>query len=522
MSRNQQWANLNSTRKYPLDATATGLDDTGQPLRSDIIGDLSLQYVGSFNSRPFVSAVAVSARLATVLISLDGSLLASVSVVDPEPGRVYPLEAIATGAFGWIVFGTGVGEPFHARFSSASQTGLLPRAAMPYEEPPVRSAGAAGASLPLTGIVRLVAETPLEITKESVTIGGITRQAAVFRLVDPSNVPTTNVLREFAGPCGDRPESGNCGDPVPIESINAVRPNCDGLITIQISGCGRVSRVNNDNTAIIDCGQSLAALCNPRLLPDAQGNLPYAAADECAASLSASVSASSSASILPLPAIYPPDATPGTPAAFPILEDFEDNTAQNWLIAGGVFKFLPASSDFDGGQFAWGHNDPQAAAARNVAIWHYTDNTATGRKYTLNFKILSGVVNSKANGGLIFNHRRHPLYVDRHEYWLCEVDADLKVFRIRRFDGNVFEDVRSVVEPRLRRDRWYKITVTVTNVGPVYTIAARLDCEYPAPTYFREIAPFTTTRYSPATGRPGLHANRSPVRFSRVTVETAS
>jgi len=42
--RNQNWYNLQSTRRYPLDDISTGVDDAGAFIREDIIVDCHIRF----------------------------------------------------------------------------------------------------------------------------------------------------------------------------------------------------------------------------------------------------------------------------------------------------------------------------------------------------------------------------------------------------------------------------------------------------------------------------------------------
>src|SRR5690606_19426506 len=69
----------------------------------------------------------------------------------------------------------------------------------------------------------------LEVVRKTVRIEGQDVDAIVIQL--PAATLTENTLAEYIGPCGARPESGNCDVPG-LETIAGVGPDCDGNINI--------------------------------------------------------------------------------------------------------------------------------------------------------------------------------------------------------------------------------------------------------------------------------------------------
>src|SRR6188768_1764444 len=114
MQRNHDWYNKNEARSWPLDDSATLVDDLGRFLPSDILADLHLWFPDYVGPRAFVSAVTVSPTLVTLVIlgSAAGSpAIATVSLIQPVvPYRQYALEPKLGGAGGWVVFGSRVDD----------------------------------------------------------------------------------------------------------------------------------------------------------------------------------------------------------------------------------------------------------------------------------------------------------------------------------------------------------------------------------------------------------------------------
>src|SRR5690606_38579741 len=144
---------------------------------------------------------------------------------------------------------------YQGRFSSPEQSLILAGLALAYEPPSIPYVGKLGLAAQLSGLVRLAGGNDIEIVRECREIPAYPagpalscdelvtarREVIVFRLAD-KQTSGRNVLDHYRGPCSNRPESRNCGDPEPIEFIGAVAPDCCGNITIDLLGCAILSR----------------------------------------------------------------------------------------------------------------------------------------------------------------------------------------------------------------------------------------------------------------------------------------
>lgn len=292
--RNQHWYDANGSTAYPVSDASTQVDDADSRLPPNVIVDLNLRWPDTLGQYAFVSGVTVSEHAVTVVLQAATSLeddpvfspLAVVTVRQPVTiGRVYALAAQADGVGGWIVFGDGVTDPgYRGRFSSPEQSALAPRAARAYRPPPVTGVRVLNAATTLTGLVTLRAVSPLELVREDRVIDGVLRDALVLRMTDQTGTdgvvaatapaPEDNVFRQFAGPCAGRPESGTCPDPQPVEFVNSVGPDCDGVLTVEFNGCATVARFADGHGVLVDCDLGLGDACVPPRLPDSDGNLP--------------------------------------------------------------------------------------------------------------------------------------------------------------------------------------------------------------------------------------------------------
>lgn len=279
--RNQNWYNLQSTRRYPLDENSTGLDDTGAFIRDDILVDCHIRFPNTYGKYVYVQGLTVSPGIVTVVLGVsqtldnaDSTPLAFVSVVQPVEQHInYEITGLKSGVSGWVTFGPGIETNFVGRYSLARQSFVAPRCARAYKPLPVPTVGKFGLQDALQGVVRILGALPVRVRYDE-NAGDVVKSVAgvktpykdnVSALVielDPTQITKDyNPLRIFLGPCAQRPESGTCAKP-PIESINGITPDCAGNINIvfenfnsvrPFADCGGIDIVSNDDlTAICD------------------------------------------------------------------------------------------------------------------------------------------------------------------------------------------------------------------------------------------------------------------------------
>lgn len=292
--RNAHWYDRNETQAYPLDETADCTDAAGVYLPPDILADLNLRYPAAYGAYPFVAAVTVTPTLVTLAIQAADSLeapttltpLAVLTARQPAAeGRLLALTPLLPGVGGWAVLGGGVRDrSYTGRFAGPRHGLLCRRAARAYRALPVAGLQRLHAANALTGVVRLVGDAPVQITAEDRDLPGVgTRRVVVFRLADrdatdgfvrPAEAGRTqSVFQEFAGPCAGRPESRTCGDPQPVEFVNNVGPDCDGVLTIEFKGCVVPAKLG-DHAILLDAAMSLSRVCVPAYIPAPDGRLP--------------------------------------------------------------------------------------------------------------------------------------------------------------------------------------------------------------------------------------------------------
>lgn len=297
---NNNWFNLNSTRRYPIDDSATGESDEGFDLPNDILVDIRLRFPRSLGKYASISSINCSSGIVSVTIigheyhpmvnnvsaaAETFSPLAVVSIPKPiSPNVPYQVRALSDGVFGWIVFGEGVEKNFAARFSNADQALLSPKLAFSYGSGTVTSISVVNNDTKLYGDVVLRGVGDLKISREVRTYQGIgTVNGLVFTLENTST--NDNLFEKYKGKCQGRPESDSCKK-TSVEYINDIYPDCDGNIDINFSQNG-IKQEILINTIYkgyaLELPLGLAEACTTDdYLPDPNGRLPNEYGDVCA------------------------------------------------------------------------------------------------------------------------------------------------------------------------------------------------------------------------------------------------
>jgi hypothetical protein len=383
---NPDWYAGNATRAYPLDDAATARDDAGLELPPQVLVDCRVRFPLALGRFAYVGGLTVGPNIVTAVLLAtadagrppagtpaggSGTPLGAVSLPTPVvPFRHYPIQPMADGVGGWLVFGPGIDEPYSGRFTAPIQSLLLPRVASAYSPLPVPTLGKLGVDPPLTGVIQLLGATDLEVVQDTREVGGGIVDAIIIRLVDSLN---RNVFGLYAGPCAGRPESGTCPRPA-VESINGVAPDCDGDLTIEFLGAQALEFAAGGGIAL-DLALGMAETClGQDNLPDGEGNLPGDYEGECPA---------------PTPPQVPPEEGGGPPPAgglppaaegcvvLPYYDSFDGLLPTPWTVINGHFAmeaddspgepyglFVPATGT--GGIPGLGGLPPWSRAARTA------------------------------------------------------------------------------------------------------------------------------------------------------------
>ena len=506
---NLHWFDSNSERNYPLDDAAIAMASSGQRLPPTILADLSLRYPLILGPWPFLASISVTAKLVSLTIQAasdpdDPNSFAPVAALsllktDLVQGRSYALQGQYPGVGGWVVFGDGVADErfFTGRFTARAGK-LAPRAARPYHPLPVRSLATLHNDTPLTGIISLVGESPVGVVKERRNILGVERDVAVVRLTSDSGVAVgsgteINPYEYFAGPCALRPESNNCGPYDPVQAINAVPPDCNGNITIELRGCATIAQVLGECGIVVDCVMGLSDVCAPSTLPAADGTLPNDYPNLCHESqtiLNESEAPSfESESLTVLHATLPYTDT------FVSLNPAWEMISGQWNVAVGYFSTV-------------GHE-----ATRNLAIYDARLDSSLHKKYTARLILLSGL---HSNAALVFNYRPSVNLAGRNACFAAEIDYQIKQFRFVRFNGSLWVPESAFISlPGLQLNTAYTIDVTVTpGTGSNVNLVAHINGGTISATLS-----LTTNQFLPDIGLCGLHANRAAAKCNLFKVE---
>jgi hypothetical protein len=541
--RNQNWYDLQSTRRYPLDESSTGEADNGNTIRDDILVDCHLRFPSTLGQYAFVQGITVTPNIVTVVFgaaetpaATTTTILASVTVAQPVTANVhYDITGIFPGIAGWVVFGPGLDTGFVGRYSTPAQALISPRCARPYRPLPVTTLSKENLATTLQGIVKLVGQEPVTAKYEVHDIDGVTSPAIVFRL--EGEIQAQNPLSYFLGPCGQRPESGTCPKP-PLATINGVAPDCAGNINLVLDGFTSYEIRENvqragQSAAIWTCDgidiistTGLSEACN-----QGAGNGRRRATDKCNSNAASDEDywynpIDQIPSQPPLPDIessisLPDQGYPDVCATLPLCLDFISGAAPNFAVKDGLFVFDDREAP-DGCTGA-AVNDSSSAAAthytyaatnvvgNNLSIYkNCASDWATG--HTIRTELLITADGLNKNGGLVLNYL--PGYAPARvltTYLVAVIDVDRSSLRLLRYNGAQF-----VVEYETRLltyiNKWYELSARPEITGTtavVHVTAKTIDNSVPAVSFSVPV-----DNYGDPVGQAGFFSNRAYTHFN--------
>ena len=557
--RNNHWYDLNSQRAYPLDITASGLSDAGVLLPDAVIEDLRLRWPVTLGKYAFLSALTITEHIVTVMFSacstLDNSandavLLAGISIPDSEyvPNKTYALETFEEGVGGFITVGLGSAEFFSGNFSTPNQGLLTARAARYSRVPPVASISTLNAKEKLKGVVNFEALSPLSITKETKVIDGIEYDnVIVFKLVEDAevetnlvtaglNLETESVFRSFSGDCGRRVGSKDCGAPEPIETINGIGADCDGVLTLQFKGCGLIGRNITDCGIVIDCDLGLSGSCAPPPLPNLEtGKLPSETAPrlippvippEPPVTPTNSIS-EGFASLLNLPYCEPFDTTPGL---FPLYFSNGSGPSTAWAYVnddspGEEYCCEDADDSTNSCSNSMAVSPSQSFSTNTVLsetnvneAFFTADDQTLFREVVSDVKMLTPTLGARSNAAVLLNKQSSS---GLNTYWFVELNIANKSFGIYYWNGVSATNVQSVVVPTLLTNEWYRIKFAA--IPTVKQIEVELEAELVGITDPTISASISTSVPSSSwgldSGVSGIRTDRSKSLFSYFKIQ---
>ena len=119
-----QWQNQNRLRMWPLDENASGIDNGGARFPENVVTELSFTVPAALASGIYVSAVAMTPALVSIVISSASGSLAVGTYTRPVASDPLPLTPVVPGVAGTVAFGDLVPEFAIHRFSGPDQSGL--------------------------------------------------------------------------------------------------------------------------------------------------------------------------------------------------------------------------------------------------------------------------------------------------------------------------------------------------------------------------------------------------------------
>jgi hypothetical protein len=541
--RNQNWYNLQATRRYPLDDKTTGEDDNGAPIRDDIIVDCHIRYPRSVGQYLFVQGINVTPSLVSVIIGAAETLndtdcptVAVVTIEKPAAKNVNePVKAFVPGLNGWIVFGPGIDTNFAGRYSTPIQTFIQQRNARPYTPLPVPSIGKDAIAEYLQGVVNIVAESPVTATYHAAyalpkydpitdTTTTVPVQAIVFNTDAPS--AQFNPQTFFLAPCSQRPESGTCNK-TPLERINGIEPDCEtGNINLIFSG-------GLSGLTFAECGGidiltrlGLTIVCDR--IPDSEKTRK----DDCPCTNDDGISEYCWPDNEPETECFTPDFYCAT---LPICESFNDciecdtGTAarnENFTFLSGQFITSRVDAPPDCCTL---HEEPGSNLSKH-GVWMSTNSSGLNialykscagdwafyRTVYTELRLRTGGL--KQNGGVILNYVR--VVEDglcRTKYFAVLVDAANSELQIYRFNGVLLikENSTPIVHTP---GRWYSLSARAVPAGNSDAVIQATLKDITTGAVVAALGGYVYD-YEIINGKAGLIANGSTTYFNRFEIK---
>lgn len=536
MIRNLEWYNLNEVRSWPIADQSTMVDDTGLRMSNNVLADINIWFPKSAGDYAFLGAVTITENIATAILHGSGEgypVIAAVSVASPvDPYVLYPVQALYPGVAGWIVFGKAItnGKALTHRFSTPEQSQLIPHVARRYSPPPIDDVAKVNALTKLTGVVRLRGGDDIEIVQETREINDVAMPVGVIRLKSkPEFFEDQNLLEKYAGPCGARPESNNCGQPSPIEFVNSIVPDCCGNITLEFRGCADVRFIQNEPCSVaVGCNFGLSEACiTPDRLPDETGKLPNEYPDVC---VEESIISSENDAKFHFVAFANPETTVYIRAMapeeldtrLPYTEDFSDRTATSFKMLHGRFEVV-ADNELP---LYGGYSLQTKPAGRCLALLKPEALAGNWSSYfkriNLHFSMRKGPAGALHNAGVMFNYNEKT-----QSGWAVEVDHEgtftgYKCLRLARYVGGVSTTYVNTPLARTVLNMQYNLDLTIlpaVNNGAWITavLTTSLPPDHPQAIY-KSVGPFLLPSFEPADGLFGLVTHRAVTQFNRLII----
>jgi len=511
--RNAHWYSRNEGIAYPLADQATRLDDTGQVLPGNLLVDLRLVWPWELGRYAFLSGLTIGPKLVSLTISASTDLtsshvepLAYLAVTNPTPGRVYTLLAAQAHVAGYIVFGSGIQEEpvlRSWRFAHAQQSYFAASAARGRPAPPIEAFRIDGQIERLQDVVELQIEPPLRYRVEELIIDSQPVQAVVLELADVEpRSGRDSVLFQFAGPCAGRPESHTCGDPQPVEWLNTVQPDCDGLVTLDFEGCAIVRQLHDPCGVVLSCDFDLSQACPPPGWPDASGKLPGQFDPEVITPPSSS------------PEDYPPFDEDTTPEGTLPDSDCFETMASSWVIRSG--SWIHATSPTHPNSFrpctSGGALRSTDTTSYNRILRQGFDPYTVPRQLRVHACLLPAPAGGLHNASVLIHEKAHTSHPSQRTFYEWRLDFEAQQVRLRYFNGLTYQPIASAGFT-VEREVWYEALVRARPLNSVQT-ELTVTWRNLATSDFVTLGPVTVQPYLPASGWFGLGTEQAISEFS--------
>lgn len=533
--RNQNWYNLQSTRRYPLDDKSTGVSDTGEFIRDDIVVDCHIRFPDTLGKYAYIQGLTVTENLITVLFGVATELtneqnptIAAISITKPTAANVnYSITPLVAGVSGWVTLGAGIETNFVGRYSTAIQTYIGLRNARPYRPLPIPTMGKINLNTSLSGLVKITASPPVistytdenEIAAEerlpkydpvTQTTNYEPIRAIIFSTTAPT--ATSNPLKDFLGSCGQRPESGTCPKR-PIERINGVEPSCeDGNINIVAVDGLHIRPFAECGGADITTPLGLTEACKQDKKSEKKRK------DECCEGEDALAEYCWPPFDKGVNATCTEDGPPAPP--LPICASFSQCNESLFEIMSGSFNTTEASAPPVCCPAGSGFSDHEIYSAGSTGTVNIALLRGSASDWAFNHIISAEVQprggGARQNGGVIANYIRITEGGRcKTKYIAAIVDVAGNELQIYRFDGSVLIKENSLAitaDPT----HWYRVSVVATNAGTSTSVSATLYDITGGATVgtLNTVVP----DYEAVNGRFGIISNRSAAYFNKFEV----
>ena len=511
--RTRNWYAARGTQAYPVDENATGISDEGTSLPHDIIVDCSLNWDPGYGQYAFISSVTVTPKIVSIIISACNSTTTVAGftplavVTTPQPVTAfthYAVEALQAGVAGFIVFGD-VADTYTGRFSTPAQSLLRPACAYPAHGFSVPTVKKYGLNTGLKGLVQLIGADDIEVVPTQVTLNNVETDVIAFRLRAATTL--RNPLREYIGPCGNRPESENCVD-AGIETINEIVPDEFGNINIvfqdMIVGPYGESCSSGAAGVTIDQELGLADVCPDNDYGKFSGSARCSLNDYSFSSESSSSGSGGDSSV--------------GECALPLSIDWDYSSAAlpdtGFVTKLGSFQ----NQEYAGSRVYVATNN----AARNLALKQdCLLPELYGKEISVEFSLPNDTFR---NAMLVFNYRTVLSGGAHVEYFGLEADARLGLLSLMRFNGtSLVTDYAVPLSNGIAKDHWYKLKVKVAQQSATVT-CLYLDVTGVTNTSWPGVAfTFLTKKYYYGEHRfYGVSALRTAARFDNFILKDVS